>query len=152
MYLNKAILIGNLTRDPELRSLPSGIKVCTFSIATNRVWKDKNGARQESADYHNIVVFGRQAETVAQYMKKGSSILVEGRMQTRSWDDKTSGEKKYRTEVVADRTQFGPKGGSMSGGASTSSAGSKSPASEGGGEMDSIEYPEEDINPEDIPF
>src|SRR3989304_1445934 len=114
MYLNKVMLIGNLTRDPELRSLPSGIKVCSFSLATNRVWKDKNGARQESADYHNVVVFGRQAETVAQYMKKGNSILVEGRMQTRSWDDKTSGEKKYRTEIVADRTQFGPKGGSTS--------------------------------------
>ncbi|MDD5720850.1 MAG: single-stranded DNA-binding protein [Candidatus Pacebacteria bacterium] len=152
MYLNKAILIGNLTRDPELRSLPSGIKVCTFSIATNRVWKDKNGTRQESADYHNIVVFGRQAETVSQYMKKGSSILIEGRMQTRSWEDKTTGEKKYRTEVVADRTQFGPKGGNGGGSMSTTSTGSKAPASEGGGEVDSIEYPEEDINPEDIPF
>jgi single-strand DNA-binding protein len=152
MYLNKAILIGNLTRDPELRSLPSGIKVCTFSLATNRVWKDKNGARQEAADYHNVVVFGRQAETVAQYMKKGSSLLVEGRMQTRSWDDKTTGEKKYRTEVVADRTQFGPKGGSTGGSGGTSSAGSKTPASENSGEVDAIEYPEEDINPEDIPF
>lgn len=150
MYLNKAIVIGNLTRDPELRSLPSGIKVCTFSLATNRVWKDKNGARQEATDYHNVVVFGRQAETVAQYMKKGSSILVEGRMQTRSWDDKTSGEKKYRTEIVADRTQFGPKGGASASGGTTS-AGSKAPASEGG-EVDAIEYPEEDINPEDIPF
>ncbi|MEK7190167.1 MAG: single-stranded DNA-binding protein [Patescibacteria group bacterium] len=150
MYLNKAILIGNLTRDPELRSLPSGIKVCSFSLATNRVWKDKNGVRQESADYHNIVVFGRQAETVAQYMKKGSSILVEGRMQTRSWDDKTSGEKKYRTEIVADRTQFGPKGGSTGGNGGTSSVGSKAPASQS--EVDTIEYPEEDINPEDIPF
>ncbi len=149
MYLNKAIVIGNLTRDPELRSLPSGIKVCTFSLATNRVWKDKNGARQESADYHNVVVFGRQAETVAQYMKKGSSILVEGRMQTRSWDDKTSGEKKYRTEIVADRTQFGPKGANTASGG-TNSVGSKAPASEG--EVDAIEYPEEDINPEDIPF
>jgi single-strand DNA-binding protein len=116
MYLNKAIVIGNLTRDPELKSLPSGIKVCSFSLATNRVWRDKNGARQESADYHNIVVFGRQAETVAQYMKKGNSILVEGRMQTRSWDDKSTGEKKYRTEIIADRTQFGPKGGAVSGG------------------------------------
>jgi single-strand DNA-binding protein len=150
MYLNKAIVIGNLTRDPELRSLPSGIKVCTFSLATNRVWKDKNGARQESTDYHNVVVFGRQAETVAQYMKKGSSILVEGRMQTRSWDDKTSGEKKYRTEIVADRTQFGPKG-SGNGAGGTTSAGSKAPASESQ-EVDTIEYPEEDINPEDIPF
>lgn len=156
MYLNKAILIGNLTRDPELRSLPSGIKVCTFGLATNRVWKDKNGMRQESADYHNIVVFGRQAETVSQYMRKGSSILVEGRMQTRSWDDKTTGEKKYRTEIVADRTQFGPKnagtGGNGMGSMDTTSAGSKAPASERGGEVDSIEYPEEDINPEDIPF
>jgi single-strand DNA-binding protein len=152
MYLNKAIVIGNLTRDPELKALPSGIKVCSFSLATNRVWKDKNGARQESADYHNVVVFGRQAETVAQYMKKGSSMLVEGRMQTRSWDDKNSGEKKYRTEIVADRTQFGPKGGATSGGGSTTSVGSQSPASQGSGEMDAIEYPEEDINPEDIPF
>jgi single-strand DNA-binding protein len=152
MYLNKAIVIGNLTRDPELRSLPSGIKVCTFSLATNRVWKDKAGARQEATDYHNVVVFGRQAETVAQYMKKGSSILVEGRMQTRSWDDKTSGEKKYRTEIVADRTQFGPKssgGGTNVGG--TTGVGSKMPASEKE-EVDTIEYPEEDINPEDIPF
>ncbi len=149
MYLNKAIVIGNLTRDPEMRSLPSGIKVCSFSLATNRVWKDKNGARQESADYHNVVVFGRQAETVAQYMKKGSSILVEGRMQTRSWDDKTSGEKKYRTEIIADRTQFGPKGG----GVSTQSTGSDKPASEKDSkDLDTIEYPEEDINPEDIPF
>lgn len=151
MYLNKAILIGNLTRDPELRSLPSGIKVCTFSLATNRVWKDKNGARQESTDYHNVVVFGRQAETVAQYMKKGSSILVEGRMQTRSWDDKNSGEKKYRTEIVADRTQFGPKAGGAGNGGTTST-GSKAPAAEGSDDVDAIEYPEEDINPEDIPF
>lgn len=153
MYLNKAIVIGNLTRDPELKSLPSGIKVCSFSLATNRVWKDKNGARQESTDYHNVVVFGRQAETVAQYMKKGSSILVEGRMQTRSWDDKNSGEKKYRTEIVADRTQFGPKGGQggASGGEGTTSAGSKAPIGQSEGD-DAIEYPEEDINPEDIPF
>src|SRR6185436_550523 len=149
MYLNKAILIGNLTRDPELRSLPSGIKVCTFSLATNRVWKDKNGARQESADYHNVVVFDRKAETVAQYMKKGNSILVEGRMQTRSWDDKNSGEKKYRTEIVADRTQFGPKGGAANGGAPSSGT-KNSPSSPE--EVDAIEYPEEDINPEDIPF
>ena len=149
MYLNKVILIGNLTRAPELKSLPSGIKVCSFSVATNRVWKDKNGARQEAADYHNVVVFGRQAETVAQYMKKGSSVLVEGRMQTRSWEDKTSGEKKYRTEVIADRTQFGPKG---SGNAGSVGGQNVSKDSSSSGEVDSIEYPEEDINPEDIPF
>lgn len=147
MYLNRAMIIGNLTRDPELRSLPSGVKVCSFSLATNRVWKDKNGARQESTDYHNIVVFGRQAETVAQYMKKGSSMLVEGRIQTRSWEDST-GEKKYRTEIVADRTQFGPRsnGGGQASNQPSQSAGGKEE------ELDTIEYPEEDINPEDIPF
>ena len=102
MYLNKAIIIGNLTRDPEVRAIPSGMQVCSFSVATNRVWKDKEGNKKEQADFHNIVVFGRQAETAGQYLKKGQSVLVEGRIQTRSWDDKTSGEKKYRTEIVAD--------------------------------------------------
>src|SRR5450830_793286 len=162
MYLNKAIVIGNLTRDPELRSLPSGIKVCTFSLATNRVWKDKAGARQESADYHNVVVFGRQAETVAQYMKKGSSLLVEGRMQTRSWDDKTSGEKKYRTEIVADRVQFGPRregAAPMAAGAPVGKAEKGAKGKDAGAAKDvgadvggAIEYPEEEINAEDIPF
>jgi len=152
MYLNKAMIIGNLTRDPELKSLPSGMKVASFSVATNRVWKDKNGAKQESADYHNIVVFGRQAETVAQYMKKGSNVMVEGRLQTRSWDDK-DGQKKYRTEIVADRVQFGSRsggGGAPAGGSSNDSqASSKVDKNEG---IDTIEYPEEEINPEDIPF
>ena len=152
MYLNKAIVIGNLVRDPELRSLPSGIKVCSFSLATNRVWKDKNGAKQESADYHNVVVFGSQAETVAQYMKKGNSMLVEGRMQTRSWDDKGTGEKKYRTEIIADRTQFGPKGSGASTGGTTGGNESGPKAQNSNDEGDTIEYPEEDINPEDIPF
>ncbi|MEK7569286.1 MAG: single-stranded DNA-binding protein [Patescibacteria group bacterium] len=146
MNLNKAIIIGNLTRDPELRALPSGGKVCSFSVATNRVWKDKAGARQEQVEYHNVVVFGRGAETVAQYMKKGSSILVEGRIQTRSWEDKNSGEKKYRTEIIAERTQFGPRGSGSGGGAP---APAKSAAAE---EVDTIEYPEDEINPEDIPF
>lgn len=153
MYFNRAIIIGNLTRDPELRSLPSGIQVASLSVATNRVWKDKNGAKQEATDYHNVVVFGRQAETTAQYLRKGASLLVEGRMQTRSWDD-ASGQKKYRTEVVADRIQFGPRG---AGGAS--SAGQQaSPANKGKQEDqpapagDTIEYPEENINIDDIPF
>lgn len=149
MYLNKALLIGNLTRDPELKAIPSGIKVCSFSIATNRVWKDKNGARQEAADYHNVVVFGRQAETVAQYMKKGSQVMIEGRMQTRSWDDAATGTKKYRTEVIADRVQFGS--GSGSSGASKPSTGASAPK-EDSDELDTIEYPEEQINAEDIPF
>ncbi|HEY9582986.1 MAG TPA: single-stranded DNA-binding protein [Candidatus Paceibacterota bacterium] len=149
MYLNKVILIGNLTRDPELRSLPSGAAVVTMALATNRVWKDREGNKKEDTQYHNIVVFGKQAETSAQYLKKGQSILIEGRMQTRSWDDKSTGEKKYRTEIVADRVQFGPKSGSGSG-ESHSVKGVKTPEEAvPGGE---IEYPEENVNPEDIPF
>ncbi len=148
MYLNKALVIGNLTRDPEMKSLPSGIQVTSFSVATNRVWKDKNGVKQESADYHNIVVFGRQAETVAQFLRKGSSVLVEGRMQTRSWDS-PDGKKNYRTEIVADRVQFGPR-----------SQGSSTPASAPKAEedkssvppMETIDYPEESISLDDIPF
>ncbi len=153
MYLNKAIVIGNLTRDPETKALPSGIKVSTLGIATNRVWKDKNGAKQESVDYHNIVVFGRQAETVSQYLKKGSSVLVEGRMQTRSWEGK-DGEKKYRTEIVADRVQFGPRSGGSTGASSSSNQAGEIPSDDakGGAVSGSIEYPEEEINPDDIPF
>jgi single-strand DNA-binding protein len=146
MYLNKAIVIGNLTRDPELKSLPSGIQVCSFSLATNRMWKDKNGAKQESTDYHNIVVFGRQAETTAQYLKKGSSALVEGRMQTRSWDA-SDGSKKYRTEIVADRVQFGPRREGASGGSS-----SAEPRGDDAPPIDTIEYPTEEVNVDDIPF
>jgi single-strand DNA-binding protein len=154
MYLNKVFIIGNLTRDPELKAIPSGIKVCSFSVATNRVWKDKNGARQEAVDYHNIVVFGRQAETVAQYMKKGSQVMIEGRMQTRSWDDQATNTKKYRTEVIADRVQFGSNtGGAKSGGSFDQSSPKPSQAeSKNEEELDTIEYPDEQINAEDIPF
>lgn len=146
MYLNKAIIIGNLTRDPEMKALPSGTQVTTFSLATNRIWRDKDGGKKEDTDYHNIVVFGRQAETVAQYLRKGSSALVEGRIQTRSWDDK-DGTKRYRTEIVADRVQFGPR--SASGAPSAQEA---APAAGKEAEIDTIEYPDEDVNLDDIPF
>lgn len=149
MYFNRAILIGNLTRDPELKALPSGMQVASFSVATNRVWKDKNGSRQESVDFHNVVVFGRQAETVSQYLHKGDTAMVEGRMQTRSWDG-PDGAKRYRTEIVADRVQFGPKGGA--GGRSAAPAGESPAAGKSQPKEDTIEYPEEEINPEDIPF
>jgi len=138
MYLNTATIIGNLTRDPELKTLPSGMKVTKFSLATNLVWL-KDGQKQEAVEYHNIVVFGRQAETSAQFLKKGSQALVTGRLQTRSWDDASSGKKMYRTEIVADNVQFGTRAQ----GTDNQSA----PQSN-----DTIEYPEEDINPEDIPF
>lgn len=149
MYLNKATVIGNLTRDPEMKTLPSGIKVTNFSLATNRVWKDAAGQKQEAVDYHNIVVFGRQAETSAQYLKKGSQAMVEGRMQTRSWDDAGSGKKMYRTEVVADSVQFGSR---PQGVASMTPSGENPVAAPKAPDVDTIEYPEEDINPEDIPF
>ena len=154
MYLNKAIVIGNLTRDPESRALPSGTSVTTFSIATNRVWKNKEGQKQEDTQYHNIVVFGAQADTVAQYLRKGSSALIEGRMQTRSWDA-PDGTKRYRTEIVADRVQFGPRRGDSAPAASATPA--EPPTIEAGsGDApsgnDKINYPEEDIKPEDIPF
>lgn len=148
MYLNKAMIIGNLTRDPELRSLPSGIQVCSFSLATNRVWKDKDGAKQETSEFHNCVVFGRQAETTSQYLKKGDSALVEGRIQTRSWEK--DGAKQYRTEIVADRVQFGPKGSGGGGGRAGGQPGGDKESK--GPKDDAIQYPDEEINPEDIPF
>jgi single-strand DNA-binding protein len=150
MYLNKAMVFGNLTRDPELKALPSGMSVCSFSLATNRVYTDRDGKRQEQADYHNVVVFGKQAETTAKYLTKGSSAYIEGRMQTRSWEK--DGQKQYRTEIVADRVQFGPRGGTGGGG-----GGAPAAATATGGAPDDRapglpDYPEEEINPEDIPF
>ena len=151
MYLNKAMIFGNLTRDPELKSLPSGMQVCSFSIATNRTYKDRDGKRAEQTDYHNVVVFGRQAETSAQYLKKGASAYVEGRIQTRSWEK--DGEKQYRTEIIADRVQFGPRTGGSGGG---NEGGSSAPQQQSGAaeqpKGNAPDYPEEDINPEDIPF
>lgn len=146
MYYNKAIIIGNVTRDPELKALPSGAKVASLSIATNRVWKDQSGAKKEQTDFHNVVVFGRQAETTAQYVKKGSNIMVEGRIQTRSWDG-ADGKKNYRTEIVAERVQFGPRAG---GAPSASVSGAQN--AQGEKEVETIEYPTDDINAEDIPF
>ena len=156
MYINKAFIYGNLTRDPELRSLPNGTAVATLSVATNRVWKDKNGAKQESTDYHNVVVFARQAETAHQYLRKGNGVFVEGRIQTRSWDDK-DGTKKYKTEIIADRIQFGPKSGGAPMGDASSGASSQEVKGKGKPEkmeetLETIEYPEEDTNPDDIPF
>ncbi len=149
MYLNKAMLFGNLTRDPELRALPSGMNVCNFSVATNRTYKDRDGKKQEQTDFHNVVVFGRTADTVNQYLKKGSSVYVEGRMQTRSWEQ--NGEKKYRTEVIADAVQFGPRS-SGGGGGSASSRQADDMQDSGPAAGPGIDYPKDDINPDDIPF
>ncbi|MDP2655320.1 MAG: single-stranded DNA-binding protein [bacterium] len=152
MYLNKVFLYGNLTRDPELKALPSGSQVANFGLATNRTYKDKSGAKQESTEFHNIVAFGRTAEVIAQYCKKGRPIFVEGRITTRSWEGKEDGKKQYRTEIIVENFQFGADGGKGGGsGASTPRAGQEeqaAPKDDG----EAIKYPDEDINPEDIPF
>ena len=148
MYLNKVMLYGNLTSDPDLKSLPNGNKVVSFSIATNRSYKDESGAKKDIADFHNIVAFGKLAEIFAQWLKKGKPVYLEGRIQTRSWEDQNGGGKKYRTEIVAENFQFGAQGGKPSEGESSSS--SASPSSTKEEEMDTIDYGE--INPDDIPF
>lgn len=150
MYLNKAFVYGNLTRDPEMRALPSGQQVASFSIATNRVYKDKEGKKQEAVEYHNIVAFGRQAEVIGQYLRKGRPVFVEGRIQTRSWE--SDGKKNYRTEIIIENFQFGPGAPGEGGGRAAQSdnvqdGGQSAPSDDAG-----IQYPEEDINPEDIPF
>jgi single-strand DNA-binding protein len=110
--LNKVMLIGNLGRDPEVRSTPSGQPVANFTLATSRRWKDKNGQRQDQTEWHYIVVWGKQAEIAGQYLTKGKQIFIEGRLQTRSWEDRQSGEKKYRTEVICENFQMlGQRGG-----------------------------------------
>ncbi len=147
MYLNKAFLYGNLTRDPELKGLPSGGQVANFSLATNRVYKDKSGQKQEATEFHNVVAFGRTAEVIGQYCKKGRPIFVEGRIQTRTWDDKETGKKNYRTEIIVENFQFGADGGR--GGAPAASHEEAAHASK---DAEEIKYPDEEINPEDIPF
>lgn len=101
MDLNKAMIIGHVTRDPEVRTTPQGVNVCSFSVATNFVWNDANGQKQEKAEFHNIVAWRKLADICGQYLKKGRKVYVEGRMQTRDWEDQ-NGVKRYRTEVVAD--------------------------------------------------
>ncbi len=146
MYINKAMIYGNLTRDPEMRALPSGMQVCSFSVATNRTYNDRDGKRQESTDYHNVVAFGKQAEVISKYLTKGRGIYVEGRMQTNSWEK--DGQKHYRTEIVMDRFEFGPNGGG-----SNAAAGSAAPVASNNNDSPVLpDYPVEDINPEDIPF
>lgn len=107
MYLNKVQIIGNITKDIELKALPSGQSVTSFSVATKRTWKDNQGVKQESVDYHNVVVFGKQAEIIKQYCGKGDQIFIEGRLQTRSWE--TDNGKRYATEIVLENFQFGKK-------------------------------------------
>ena len=114
MNFNKAIIIGNVVADPETRTTPSGQQVCSLRIATNRVWTDQSGKKQQKTEFHSVVLWRRLAEIASQYLKKGSLVLIEGRLENRSWDDQ-QGNKRYRTEIIAENMQLGPKGFSQGG-------------------------------------
>lgn len=109
MNLNKAFVLGNVTRDPEVRALPSGQQVTSFGIATNRFYTDSSGQKKQDAEFHNIVCFGKLADIASRYLTKGSLVLIEGRIKTRNWQN-SQGIKQYRTEIIADSLQLGPKG------------------------------------------
>lgn len=142
MNLNKVFLIGNLTRDPEFRTLPSGRPVASFGLATNATWTDQSGKRQTAVEYHNLVAFGKLAEIAKQYLTKGKMVFIEGRLQTRSWDGQ-DGLKKNRTEIIIQTLQMGPR---------SSLQATPTPADES--KVETIEYPhdEGEINPDEIPF
>jgi single-strand DNA-binding protein len=142
--VNKVILVGNLGRDAELRYTPGGAAVATLNLATTEVWNDKQGQRQEKTEWHRVVVWGKQAETLQEYLVKGKQIYVEGRLQTRQWDDK-DGNKRYTTEIKADRITLLGGGGGGRGGASIDRA----PASHG---ASADEPPVGPITDDDIPF
>ncbi|TSC55908.1 MAG: single-strand DNA-binding protein [Parcubacteria group bacterium Greene0714_21] len=166
MNVNKVFLIGRLTDTPDFRKTASGQSVCSLRIATNRVWTDKTGQKQEEAEYHTVVLWARLADIASQYLNKGNMVFIEGRLKTRSWQD-ASGIKKYRTEVIAERLQLGPKsqsGGAMGGPAQTRQdvptattspdirPENSAPRDVGGdGEIPIIEEDEE-IDVKDIPF
>lgn len=138
MYINECTVCGNLTRDPEIKSLPSGVVVANFSVATNRVYNDRDGKKQEEVEYHNVVFFAKRAEVIGKFFTKGDNIYVRGRLVTRSWDK--DGVKQYRTEIIGEDFKFGSTKG-KDGGAKPAKSDSVLP-----------EYPEDEINPEDIPF
>lgn len=148
MNLNKIFIIGNLTRDPELRTLPSGASVANFGVATNRIWMNSAGEKQQDTQFHNVVIFGKQAETASRYLKKGSMVFIEGRIQTRNWQN-PEGVKQYRTEIVAERMQLGPRKYSENTGTTTAQKPNNSKKEDS---LDTIEYPEENNDPDAIPF
>lgn len=157
MDLNKAMIIGRLTRDPELKATPSGVNVCQLSLATNFVYTNQqSGQKVENVEYHNVVLWRKLAEIANQYLKKGQRVYIEGRLQTRSWDAQ-DGQKKYRTEIIADNMIMldgGTSGGANSGGAYTPPVATKpNPMGQSNAieELPTIQQ-DEDINVDDIPF
>jgi single-strand DNA-binding protein len=143
--VNKVILVGNLGRDAELRYTPGGAAVATLNLATTEVWNDRNQQKQEKTEWHRVVVWGKQAESLQEYLTKGKQIYVEGRLQTRQWDDK-DGNKKYTTEIKADRITLLGGGSAGGGGRSMDRSGSQMP----GAPMDDSQM--EPITDDDIPF
>ncbi len=144
MNLNKAMVIGNLTRDPEIRTTPQGTSVASFSVATNLVWTDNSGQKQEKVEYHNIVAWRKLADICGQYLRKGSKVYVEGRMQTRDWEGQ-DGVKRYRTEIVAENMIMLDRAGSGNSDFSPRPSSDPSPAPEAADQV-------EEIKVEDIPF
>ncbi|PJE57972.1 MAG: single-stranded DNA-binding protein [Candidatus Portnoybacteria bacterium CG10_big_fil_rev_8_21_14_0_10_36_7] len=149
MNFNKAIILGNLTRDPEVRTLPSGQSIATFGIATNRIYNDAQGNRQQAVEFHNIVVFGKLADICQRYLNKGKMVLIEGRIQTRTWQAQDGG-KRSRTEIIAENMQMGPKTGNEP----TNSPAPKSNADSQKSipVIDADEANEDGIDIKDIPF
>ena len=148
MNLNKAIIIGNLTQNPEVRKTPNGQSVSSFTVATNRVWTSNDGQKQEQAEFHNVVAWGKLADIVGQYLAKGRMCMVEGRIQTRSWDDQ-NGQKHWKTEIIAENIQLGPRtGGSAEGGNRSYEA----PTYSANNAPAKSSEAEEEIKIEDIPF
>jgi len=153
MNLNKVFLIGRLTNNPQLRMTPNGKPVVSFGLATNRVWINSQGQRQEDTQYHNIVVWGRQAEIANQFLRKGSMVFIEGRIQTRNWQDRENQTRRI-TEIIAERFQLGPRAttaNSFTDGQSQDNTDSFSQEVEIQ-ELPEIDIEEEEIKPEDIPF
>lgn len=149
MNLNKVTIAGRLVRDVEIKALPTGTPVASLNVATNSYFT-KDGQRQESVEYHNIVVFGQVAQNCASYLAKGQLVLIEGSLRTRSWE--ANGAKHYRTEIVANNVQFGPRGGEEKP-KSNYQPKSSAPSSPAKPQQSmAIKYPEEEINPDDIPF
>mgnify|MGYP001620161403 FL=1 len=149
-------MIGRLTRAPEIRQTPSGQSVGTFSIATNRVWADQNKQKQERVEFHNIVVWGRLAEICQQYLSKGQLVFIEGRIESRNWQDKTHPDvKHYRTEILAEKMQMGPRAGAGAGAGGKDFSDSPKDTAKGAPSdvTETIQYPgDEDVKPDDIQF
>ena len=152
--VNKVILVGNLGKDPEVKYTPSGVPVAKFTLATNERYKDKAGEWQERTEWHNIVAWQRLAEIVGEYLKKGSKVYIEGRLQTSSWEDKQSGEKKYKTEIVANDLVLLSGRGEGSGGEHEGRSSSRSAAAASSFDQrtHADEHAPTEITDEDIPF